>query len=382
MNARTERFVTLTRVGTVLALMLGAATPAAPAQSAFWSIGATSGGNWGNPANWQGGTVPSGSGNSAGFALDFTPGASVTLDGSRTIGRVISTSANPWSIDPGTGGTLSAASFIVTGGGPLTVTAPLAGTDFTKDGSGTLTVSNPGSAYTGPININAGTLKLVGSGNYSPVGIEVSLASGATLDVTGLTGGPRFGGDPSLRLNVGNGDTLDGTGTVSGGLRVTNGGTVYPGNNGVGALTVVGAGDFKSNSTWKVKLGTANPSGTNTSNRIDYSDELNVDSAVNMPIDGSGLTFSPGFTYNYIIATSGVSGFTTGNVNFLPTNFNPAAFASPAAFTLVPSGQTLILRFTPVPEPIFALAAFLGGVAGYGLLRRRRVRPAPPGTAP
>ena len=75
----------------------------------------------------------------------------MTLDGGRTIGTVISSGANPWSLDPGTGGTLTAAVFNVTGGGALTVTAPLAGVAFTKDGGGTLTLSSPGSAYTGAI---------------------------------------------------------------------------------------------------------------------------------------------------------------------------------------------------------------------------------------
>lgn len=369
--------IALVRVGAAFVVLTGAGTPAL-AQSAFWNTSATAGGSWGNPANWQGGTVPSGPGNSAGFVLDFTPGASVTLDGSRTIGTVISSGANPWNLDPGTGGTLTAANFIVTGGGPLTVTAPLAGVDFTKDGSGTLILSNPGSVYTGVININAGTLRLVGSGNYSPGSNAVHLASGATLDVTGLTGGARYGGAPNLRMNVTNGDTLDGTGTVTGGLKVSNGGTVYPGIDGVGALTVIGDGDFKTGSTWKVKLATANPGGANTSNRIDLTGALNVDASVTMPVDGGGLTFAPGQTYDYVIGTSGASVFTIGAVTIQPTNFNPPELAPSSSFALLTSGGDLILRFTPVPEPAFVWAVCLGGAAGYGVLRRRRVRPEPP----
>jgi autotransporter-associated beta strand protein len=368
--------VTLARLGAALAVLTGAGTPAALAQSAFWNTAATAGGSWATPSNWQGGAVPSGSGNSAAFVLDFTAGASVTLDGNRTIGTVIGSGANPWGIAPGTGGTLTAATFIVTGGGPLAVSAPLAGVDFTKDGSGTLALSNPDSVYTGTISINAGTLKLVGLANYSPGGNVVHLASGAILDVTGLTGGPRYGGDPNLRMNVTNGDTLDGTGIVTGGLRVNNGGTVYPGNDGVGALTVIGDGDFKSGSTWKVKLATANPGGTNTSNRIDFSGGLNVDNSVTMPIDGSGLTFAAGQTYDYVIATSGAADFTIGTVTFQPTNFDPSGIVSPSSFSLVTSGGDLFLRFTPVPEPAFVTALCLGGAAGCGVFGRR-VRPVP-----
>ena len=131
-------FASAFRSAALALLVLAAAAGPATAQSAFWNTTATTGGSWGTPTNWQGGTPASAAGNTAAFILDFTSGASVTLDGNRTIGTVISSGANPWSIDPGTGGTLAAASFIVTGSGPLTVSAPLAGTDFTKDGSGTL----------------------------------------------------------------------------------------------------------------------------------------------------------------------------------------------------------------------------------------------------
>jgi autotransporter-associated beta strand protein len=364
--------VTLARLGAALALLTAGASDA-PAQSAVWNPAATAGGSWGSAANWQGGTVPSGAGNTAGFALDFAAGASVTLDGDRAIGAVVSTGANPWTLAPGTGGTLTVANLTVTGG-TVTVDAPLGGVDLTKGGGGTVVLTNSGNTYSGVVDINAGTLSLVGAANYSTASIRVHVASGAALDATGLTAGPRYGGVPSLRLNVTNGDTLDGTGTVTGGLRVSNGGTVYPGDNGVGALTVIGAGDFKSGSTWKVKLGTATPGGTNMSNRIDFSDALNVDDATAIPIDGSGLTFAAGQTYDYVIATSGTADFTLGAVAFLPTNFDPSAGVTPSSFSLITSGNDLVLRFTPVPEPAHVTAAGFAAVAGCGLLRRRRAR--------
>jgi autotransporter-associated beta strand protein len=376
-SARTG-VATLIRLGVALALLMAAGTSAARAQSAFWNTAATAGGSWSTASNWQGGIVPSGAGNSAGFILDFNPGASVTLDGSRTIGTVISSSANPWSIDPGTGGPLTVASVIVTGSGPLTMNAPLGGSTFTKDGSGTLVVSNPGGNYSGAININAGTLQLVGSGNYSPGGNVVTLASGATLDVTGLTAGLRFGGDPSTRLGVNDGDVLTGTGTVNGGLKVASGGTVYPGNTGVGALSVNGSGDFASGSVWKVKLGTANAGGANTSNRIDFTAILKLEGGVNIPVDGSGLTFAAGQTYQYVIATSN-GNFDIGSVNFQPTNFNPPEFVTQERFSLTTSGDNLILQISAVPEPTFIVAVALAGAAGCGALRRLVVHRRPTG---
>ena len=192
--------------------------------------------------------------------------------------------------------------------------------------------------------------------------------------MTSLTGGLRYGGSPELRLKVKDGDTLDGTGHVNGGLKVDAGGTVYPGINGVGTLTVDPNGHFASGSIWKVKLGTAIADGSNTSNAIDFSGKLNIDGGMIMPIDGSGLTFTAGQTYDYIIATSEVRDFSIGAVTFQPTNFNPAEFATPGNFSLITSGSDLILRFTPVPEPGLALAVGALGLAGWAVRRRASLR--------
>ncbi len=167
MSTRIRRGIAaLARLGAAFAFLMGVGIPGAQAQSADWNTAATAGGSWGTATNWQGGIVPSGTGNTAGFTLNFNAGASVTLDGNRTIGTILSSGANPWSIDTGTGGTLTVASINVTGGA-LTANTPLAGVDLNKDGSGTLILSNPNSSYLGTININAGTLKLVGTADYS-----------------------------------------------------------------------------------------------------------------------------------------------------------------------------------------------------------------------
>jgi autotransporter-associated beta strand protein len=363
-----KRTVVLIDAVIALAFLMGGGTPAARAQSANWNTAVTAGGSWGTPSNWQGG-IPSGAGNTAGFLLNFNSGASVTLDGSRTIGTVSSSSGNPWSLDPGTGGTLTVSTFTITGGGPLTVTAAMAGTSLTKGGSGTLVLSSPGSVYTGPVNVNAGTLKLIGSGNYSPGANTVTVASGATLDVTGLTGGGHFGGTGTA-FGLNSGDTLTGSGTVNGGINAPSGATVFPGDNGVGSMSVTGSGNFASGSTWQVKLGTANAGGSNTSNRVDFTASLKVDTGVNMPIDGSGLTFVPGQTYDYVIGTSGAANFTIGSVNFQPTNFNPSGFVSQSSFSLVTNGDNLILHITAVPEPPVVTAIALAVAVSSVILRR------------
>jgi len=74
------------------------------AQNATWDPAVTTGGSWGNATNWLGGTPASGAANTATFGLDFSSGSSVTLDGNRTISTITTTSANPWSLNPGSSG--------------------------------------------------------------------------------------------------------------------------------------------------------------------------------------------------------------------------------------------------------------------------------------
>ena len=363
----------ITHIGMAFAVLMGVGTPGALAQSAIWNTSVTAGGSWGIPSNWQGGTIPSGSTNTAGFGLDFTPGASVTLDGDRIIGTIQSSGANPWSLDPGTGGTLTVANFAVTGG-PLTMNTPLAGTDFAKDGNGTLILSNPNSSYTGTLNINAGTLSLVGAANYSTASTVLHLGSAATLDVTQLVSGFRYGDSPDTRLNVHDGDILNGTGTVKGGLKVKSGGIVYPGDNGVGTLAIDGKGLFETGSNWIVKLGTANPGAMNESNRLTFSAGLTLEDGMNIVIDGNGLTFIAGQTYDYLIST-GASSYDIGDVNFLPINFDPAVLASSSDFSLISDGSNLTFEFVAVPEPTTWAFIVLGtiGTRAYTWRKRRSV---------
>jgi hypothetical protein len=133
-----RRALTIVRVATAIDLLTGAGASATVAQDGSWNSTATAGGSRGDSTNWVGGVIASGAGNTATFGLNFGSGASVTLDGDRTIGTVFTSSANPWSLDPGTGGGLTVAGFNITGAGPLSVSAALAGANFAKDGSGTI----------------------------------------------------------------------------------------------------------------------------------------------------------------------------------------------------------------------------------------------------
>lgn len=349
-------------------------SPGAFAESASWNATATNGGSWGASANWVGGVPASGAGNTATFGLNFVSGSSVSLDGARIIETITTTSATPWSLTEGTPvGVLNVGAFDVNGPGNLTVTVDLAGTSFTKNGTGTLIIANADNAYTGPISINAGTLSLVGSGNYATVATSLSIASGATLDVSGLTSGLRFGGSGTA-FEARAGDVITGNGTINGGLRVRAGSTVYPGVNGVGTLSVNGSVAFDPGSLWQVRALSAIPGSGNSNNVLSVNGAMTVANGMFMPVNGAGLTLTAGQTYDYTIAT--VTGaMSIGNVTFQPTGFSPSEFNDASMFSLLTSGNSLILRIAPVPEPACCVAAVVAA-AGVGrmLWNRRRAR--------
>jgi autotransporter-associated beta strand protein len=354
----------------MLVVWAAAWSPTAIAQSASWNGTATTGGSWGIGANWDGGTPASGAGNTATFDLDFVSGSSLTLDGTRTIGVIATTSVNPWSLVEGSGGVLTVETFVINGTGNLTVTADLAGTNFTKSGNGTLIISNADNAYTGSLSINAGTLSLVGNGNYATAATLLTIATGATLDVTGLTSGLRFGG-LGTAFEARNGDFITGTGTINGGLRARAGSTVYPGDAGVGTLNVNGSAAFDAGSFWQVRALSATPGSGNSNNKLAVNGAMAIYDGMFMPVDGTGLTLVAGETYDYAIAT--VTGaMSIGNVTFQPTGFSPIEFNDASMFSLLTSGNNLILRISPVPEPAFCAAAVVAAAGIGGMMRKRR----------
>lgn len=91
-----------------------------------------------------------------------------------------------------------------------------------KNGGGTLTLGNT-NTYTGNTTVNAGTLALGSAGSIANSRI-ISVAGGAVLDMSAVTGG----------FTLGAAQTLSGSGSVKG--TVTNYGTIAPGA-GIGVLT-------------------------------------------------------------------------------------------------------------------------------------------------
>ena len=103
---------------------------------------------------------------------------------------------------------------------------------FIKTGAGTLAYNGDSSGYTGTTSISSGTLLIgTGSGNANAaLGSAVTVQSGATL--------------------AGHGALGSGAGT---GLTVASGGTVSPGNAGIGTLTVKGNLAFNDGARYSVQ---------------------------------------------------------------------------------------------------------------------------------
>ncbi len=100
----------------------------------------------------------------------------------------------------------------------------------TKTNAGTWTLSGM-NLYAGPTIISGGTLALSGSGSISSSPL-ISIASGATLDVSGLSSTFTLGAGQSLSNSVG---------TVNGSMATAAGATIYPATVGAaGTLTVNG----------------------------------------------------------------------------------------------------------------------------------------------
>jgi fibronectin-binding autotransporter adhesin len=170
-----------------------AAGPAA-AQSGTWSQATAGTYNWSNPANWAGGVVADGVGNTASFTTaSLTGDVTVTLDGDRTIGNL--TFDNPTNTFSWT---LAGTSVLTLSGGTstiavnnanitATINTTLAGTAIQTSGPGTLVLTGNNTFFAG-LNVTAGTVVVQPAGSNNPLGSgAVTLAINATLAFRGLT---------------------------------------------------------------------------------------------------------------------------------------------------------------------------------------------------
>ena len=241
---------------------------------------------------------------------------------------------------------LSGGAFIDTQGFNVAIALALQGSGgLNKQGAGKLTLSG-NSTYSGDTTVEAGTLEVTGS-----------LSGAVTVQSGGL---------------------LSGTGTLRA-ATLQSGGRITPGVGGIGTLhtqdeTWNGGGTY----LWDINAPAGTP-GTNW-DFIDAAGALNIAATsgnkFTLGINGSvsGLTFYTDYDWTILTASSGFGGtFDASKFAFDTTGFTSN---TGGAFSVLTSGNNLVLRYSAAPEPGGAVLLLLG--ATLLATRRRRGPAAPP----
>ena len=291
-------------------------------------------------------TIDGGSG--IGVLINNTSAFTLTIDCRVALGAPQTWTNNSGNLFTVSGATLALGGnddLTVNGTGDTLISAGISGgmgSDFIKDGTGTLTLTGP-NTYDGATIVNGGTLLV--NGSYTGMG-----------DAT-----------------VNNGGTLGGTGIINSSVTVNAGGTLAPGNGGntTGILTT-GALTLAPISNFQVDINGTTP-GTGY-------DQITATGAVT--ITGSNLVVTVGTTLSvgqtFTILNKVAGGAITGTFAGIPqggtvTGSNGTVFS--VSYTGGTGGNDIVLTVVQAaaPEP----STWIGGalaIAGLAFTQRRRLR--------
>jgi autotransporter-associated beta strand protein len=185
-----------------------------PVNNGIWTN--ASGGSWATNANWTGGLIAGGEGNTADFStLNPTTDTTVTLNAARAIGNLTfgdtnTGSAATWFLTNGSGGSLLLAGTTPTitvnplGTGKFANISALLGgfNGFTKTGNGNLILNNATNTLSGPVVLSGGNIQLNGASltNATSVAINSGALVVATSGANAIGGTISFGGG-NLQFN-------------------------------------------------------------------------------------------------------------------------------------------------------------------------------------
>jgi fibronectin-binding autotransporter adhesin len=247
-------------------------------------------GSWAVDANWSPAGPFAGTDNTADFnTKNITVDSVVTLDGDQTVGTIkfgdtTTATAASWTLNAGSGGKLILATTV---GAPLitvnslgtgkivTINAVVDGTQgFTKNGGGTLALTNTGNSFSGTTAINQGALRFVSG----------SLGSGAIS----------FGGTGQLVWETGNTQDISNR-TLTGAIDVTMSQNVTFAN----AIGAVGSSFTKRGSGTLTLTTAAGWNGTtNAAGGILAISNANQISAAALSFNGAGLSVTNNLVLN------------------------------------------------------------------------------------
>lgn len=233
--------------------------PAALAADILWSGSLTGTLNWNTGSNWNGGAFVNSINDRADFRVNWATTPTINLSEPVTVNGIIFDDAGTSgdsSLTLANGGT--AGNTLTLGGvnpsvevltTTLTISANLAGNaGFTKSGSGILVLSGSNTAFSGPVIVGSGTLRLANNDALGS-GSVVQINSGATLNVNntntvaGLNGNLGSGGSITNASGGGKTLTVAGSDTYSFSGNFTTGGSNKIGLllSGSGTQTLGGA---------------------------------------------------------------------------------------------------------------------------------------------
>jgi hypothetical protein len=320
-----------------------------------------------------------------GAAQTVTLNANLTL----TSGALLNTGAGTQITGTGTllFGAAGAATGYVTTEGGLTLAAPASAAGLVKSGAGAFTVQRPVAVSGGVVAVAAGTLAIQNNGTTttggftSPAGVTYRVTPGAALDVTGVTAGGGF--------TVGPNTLLVGGGTVNGTVAVSGTGTVEPtalpgpGVLSVGAMTWLPGGSYR----WQISSAQGADDGITQSKLVgtgaldltglSAANRFNIRIVPLAPNNAPGgvYDFDNSRSYSWPIATFGsITGFAADRFTIDSAAFAAVNPLGNGTFGITQSGATLLLTFTPVPEPGVCLLLAVGGLFAARTVRRRAAR--------
>ncbi|MBZ9986200.1 autotransporter outer membrane beta-barrel domain-containing protein [Mesorhizobium sp. BH1-1-5] len=231
----------------------------------------------------------------------------------------------------------------------------LAGAGTVDNGSAKLTTGGNGKStiFSGTLSGSGGLTKM-GSGTFELSGASTlsgtTEVEAGTLLVSGSLGGSA--------VKVDGGATLGGGGTIKS-LDVS--GTVAPGNNAIGTLTVNGAASFQSGSTYAVELNSAG-----LSDLIDASGAATIASGAGLTVTNVGAGGLVAGTRYTVLEASSVSGtFTVNNPQL--SAFLSATAVSDATHAYVDIDQTKSFGSAGLTPNQIAAGAGLDSAAGSAL---------------
>jgi autotransporter-associated beta strand protein len=344
--------------------------------------------NWSGSISLEGGSTLVGSSTALGTGDVFLRGSSFSSDSTtaRTFSNNISISSHTTLGHVTNSGLLTLSGSISTRYSDTLTTASdvifsgaITGTGFSKNGSGTLTLSGDSTANSGNFDVTGGTLVVSGI-----LGASTLTVSAGTLVLNGTIVAKNSNIYGPNVVGVLGGATITGSGTIQGGLYVA--GSHNPGNS-PGIQTVTGDVSYGPNAAvyWELGANTVSNSPAVLFDQIvvggnlDFLGATILNLSFNPVTTGGTVDWSDSFwladrswqIFDVAGTTTGLGNVTLSTQDWLDAQGDSFDAVLGGSFSLSQSGSDIYLTYSAIPEPS-TYGLILGGLALVGAAVRRR----------